>query len=65
MIALHFQLRVATVVGYQMARRSAVSMKVVSQGMAGSVFSTWIRGTPLGTIMPSGSALISMGRKPP
>ena len=48
MIALHFQLSVATVVGYQMARSRAVSTKVLSHGMRGSVFSTCTSGTPQG-----------------
>jgi hypothetical protein len=55
---------VATVVGYQIARSSAVSMKVASQGRRGSVVSTCTSGTPVGTIIPSGRALISMGRNP-
>ena len=57
--------RVATVEGYQIARRIAVSMKVGSQKKSGSVLRTWTIGVPAGTIEPSGSASTRSGSLPP
>jgi hypothetical protein len=55
---------VATVVGYQIARSSSVSRKLVTQKNSGSVFSMVASTLCTGTTLPSGTARMRTGITP-
>ena len=59
---LESQLIVPIVVGYQTARSSAVSKKLVAHQYLGSVLMICTRAFLIGSTVPSGTASISTGR---